>query len=536
MGTGGSEQRVGLEAQGIHGVKKVFWNPSADKLLQEALARGEGRQTESGPLAVVTGKYTGRSPHDKFIVRESSSVGEIWWGEVNRPIGEEKFDHLHRKVLTYLQDKEVFVQDCYVGQDPKYCIPLRVITEFAWQNLFARNMFVRITDPETLRTHQPEFTVIAVPRLTADPVIDGTHSEAFILVHFAKKLILIGGTHYAGEIKKSVFSIMNYLLPQQGVLSMHCSANVGPEGDVAIFFGLSGTGKTTLSADPERRLIGDDEHGWSDSGVFNFEGGCYAKLINLSPKAEPEIYATTKKHGTILENVIVNDTGRIDLDDASLTENTRGSYPIDFIPNTVTSGRAGHARNVIMLTCDAFGVLPPVAKLTPQQAEYYFVSGYTSKVAGTERGIVAPQATFSACFGAPFMTLHPTVYMQLLSKKLKKHGANCWLVNTGWAGGAYGTGKRMAIADSRAIIHAILSGELAQIAYVRDPIFGLAMPQACPGLSDVKILNPRHTWSSPAAYDEKARELARLFRANIEKYAAVLSEEIHEAGPVASAA
>lgn len=531
----GNKKKFLLEDQGIQGVKKVFWNLDAETLCSESLARGETRQSKEGPLVSLTGKYTGRSPNDKFIVKEPSSDQDVWWGTVNRSIEEKNFDQLHKKVLDYLKGKELFVQDCYAGTDPDYRVPIRVINEFAWQNLFVRNMFVRIKDEEELANHVPEYTVVAVPNVHADPATDGTDSEAFVIPHFGKKLIIIGGTPYAGEMKKSVFSLMNYLLPKKGVLSMHCSANIGEKSDTAIFFGLSGTGKTSLSADPERSLIGDDEHGWSDNGVFNFEGGCYAKVIRLSPTAEPEIYATTRRKGTILENVIMDDEGNVDLDDDSITENTRGSYPIDFIPNAELSGRGGHAKNIIMLTCDAFGVLPPVAKLTPDQAEYHFVSGYTSKVAGTERGIVEPQATFSACFGAPFMTLHPSVYAKLLSERIKKHGADCWLVNTGWAGGPYGVGERMAIADSRAIIRAILNGELASAPYEKDPIFGFDVPASCPGISSQDVLNPKNTWEDKAAYDAKAKELAKRFHDNFEKFAEGFTEEVRKAGPASEA-
>ncbi len=508
-----------LEDQGILGVAHVHWNLDAGALYRAALNRREARESKVGPLVVVTGQYTGRSPNDKFIVEESSSRERVGWGKVNRPISEEKFNRIHQKVLDYLRGKELFVQDCYVGNDPKYRVAIRVITEFAWQSLFARNMFVRIEDEAELARHVPEYTVIAVPGLKADPATDGTHSEAFIIPHFGKKLILIGGTSYAGEIKKSVFSLMNYILPQRGVLSMHCSANIGSQGDVAVFFGLSGTGKTTLSADPERQLIGDDEHGWSEDGVFNFEGGCYAKVIRLSQKAEPEIYATTKRRGTILENVVMDAAGNLDLNDDSLTENTRASYPIDFIPNTAPGGRGGHAKNVIMLTCDAYGVLPPVARLSKEQARYYFLSGYTSKVAGTERGIKEPQATFSSCFGAPFMTLPPQVYTELLCERLEEHQADCWLVNTGWSGGGYGVGTRMSIADSRAIIRAIVSGELTKVKYEPDPFFGFSVPTACPGISSSEVLKPRNAWKDKEAYDRQAKKLIDLFEANFEQFA-----------------
>ena len=522
-----------LEEQGISGYRKVYWDLSLSALTEEAVKRGEAQLAAHGPLVALTGKYTGRSPNDKFIVKEPSCDGKVWWGKVNRPIDPAQFEKIYKKVLDYVRGKDLFVQDCFAGTDPANQVSIRVITEKAWQNLFARNMFVRIEDPAARRNHRPEFTVIAVPGLQADPATDGCNSEAFIIPNFGNKVILIGGTHYAGEIKKSVFTLLNYLLPQKGVLSMHCSANIGAKGDTAVFFGLSGTGKTTLSADPERGLIGDDEHGWSDSGIFNFEGGCYAKVINLSAKAEPEIYATTRRFGTILENVVMDpETREVNLDDGSLTENTRASYPLPFIPNAVPSGRGGIPTNIIMLTCDAFGVLPPVARLTSAQAMYHFLSGYTAKVAGTERGIKEPQATFSACFGAPFMALHPGVYAKLLGEKIARHKVSCWLVNTGWSGGPYGVGKRVSIADSRAIIKAALGGSLATVAFKKDPFFGMEVPEACPGISNPQILDPRNTWRDSAAYDKKARELVGLFHENFKQFASGVSPEIRSAGPI----
>lgn len=507
-----------LKGQGIQETGPVYWNLDSVTLYEEALKRREGRKSKDGALVVSTGKYTGRSPNDKFIVKEPSSDSKVDWGQVNRPIDEATFDRLHQKILSYLKGKELFVQDCAVGCDPHYRVSLRVINELAWQNLFVRNMFVRIDSPDELARHKAEYTIIAVPNFKADPKIDGTNSEAFILIHFGKRLVLIGGTQYAGEIKKSAFSLMNYLLPQKNVFPMHSSANVGKNGDVAVFFGLSGTGKTTLSADPHRSLIGDDEHGWSNNGVFNFEGGCYAKVIRLSEKAEPEIYATTKMGGTVLENVTLRADGSIDLDDESVTENTRASYPIDYIPNIVPSGHAGHAQNLLMLTCDAFGVLPPVARLTKEQAEYFFLSGYTARVAGTERGIKEPQATFSSCFGAPFMTLKPQVYGKLLKEKLEKHQAACWLVNTGWGGGPYGVGKRFAIADSRAIVQAILTGALTKASFTKDPTFGFEIPASCPGFSNNALLNPRNAWQDKTAYDTKIKDLKGLFEKNYKKF------------------
>lgn len=516
---------------GIEGMQ-AHWNLSRAVLYEEAIRRREGLLSANGVLVVETGKYTGRSPNDKFIVREETSEKNIAWGEVNRPFEPEKFDSIHQKMLRYLRGREAFIQDCYVGTDPQYRLPIRIITEHAWHSLFARNMFLEIEDSRELEQHRPQFTVIHYPSFHTDPALDGTHSEAFILVNFKKRLVLIGGTEYAGEIKKSVFTVMNYLLPLQGVMAMHCSANVGKEGDPALFFGLSGTGKTSLSADPERDLIGDDEHGWSDEGVFNFEGGCYAKVIKLSPEAEPEIYATTKMFGTILENVVIDPSTRsIDLDDASLTENTRGSYPIESIPNIVPEGRAGHPHNIIMLTADAFGVMPPIARLTPEQAMYHFLSGYTAKVAGTERGIKEPQATFSTCFGAPFMPLQPTVYARLLGEKIRKHKVHCWLVNTGWSGGVYGVGKRVSIVDSRAMVKAALNGSLLNVSTELDPTFGFEVPKECPGISSNHILKPRNTWKDQAAYDAKAKELARRFHENFKQFEAEVPAEIRSGEP-----
>lgn len=514
-------------------IAKIHRNLSAPALYEAIIRRGEAEIADLGPIIANTGKYTGRSPNDKFIVKEPTSEKNIGWGKVNRAFEADKFEQLYQKMMAYAQGKELFVQDCYAGADPDHRLPIRVVNEFAWQNLFARNMFVRITDPKELENHQPEFTVICFPNVKADPKVDGTNSEAFVLANFERRLILIGGTHYAGETKKSVFSVLNYLLPLKSILSMHCSANIGAKGDVAIFFGLSGTGKTTLSADPERCLIGDDEHGWSDNGVFNFEGGCYAKVIRLSEKAEPEIYACTKRFGTILENVVIDPVSRkVNLDDDQFTENTRASYPLDFIPNFVPEGRGGHAENIIMLTCDAFGVLPPVAKLTPEQAMYHFLSGYTAKVAGTERGIKEPQATFSSCFGEPFMSLKPAVYAKLLGEKISKHKAQCWLINTGWSGGPYGIGSRMAIADSRAIITAALDGSLKNIPTRKDPIFGLEVPESCPGISSPDVLNPKNTWKDKKAYDAKAKDLATRFHTNFKSYEADVSDVVRAAGPV----
>src|SRR3954470_16851095 len=524
--------RLSLDDQGITGLGRQHWNPSQAVLTEQALSRGEGSLSDQGALVFATGKYTGRSPKDKFIVREPSCEAEIDWGDVNQPFAPEAFDALHNRVLAHLRGREIWVQDVFAGTDPTHRLPIRVICERAYHSLFSRQLFVRPTDEE-LAAHRPEFTVIAVPDFLADPARDGTRSEVFILLNFARKLVLIGGTQYAGEIKKSVFSLLNYLLPLRGVLSMHCSANVGEDDDVALFFGLSGTGKTTLSADPIRRLIGDDEHGWSDDGVFNFEGGCYAKVIGLSESAEPEIYATTRRFGTILENVAFDPVTRVpDLDDASKTENTRAAYPLTSIPNIVPEGHAGHPSNIIMLTADAFGVLPPVARLTPEQAMYHFLSGYTAKVAGTERGVTEPQATFSTCFGAPFMVLHPGTYADLLGRKIQEHEAVCWLVNTGWSGGPYGEGQRMKIAYTRAMIRAILNGSLAQVETRPDPVFGVGVPVSCPGVPE-EVLQPRNTWKDKDAYDQKARDLARLFNENFTKYEAGVTEQVRAAAPKA---
>jgi phosphoenolpyruvate carboxykinase (ATP) len=530
MTSTGMQSHVGLDRHGIENVNVVYWNLPTPLLYEEALRRREGRLAHLGPLVVRTGQHTGRSPRDKFIVREPSSESHVWWGDANLPLDPEKFAALRRRLLSYLQDRDLFVQDCFVGADPRYRVPIRVITETAWHSLFARNMFIQAT-PEELAAHVPEFTVIQAPSFHAVPEVDGTHSEVFIAVHFGEKLILIGGTQYAGEIKKSIFSLMNFLLPRRDVLTMHSSANIGPDGSVAVFFGLSGTGKTTLSADADRTLIGDDEHGWSDRGIFNLEGGCYAKVIRLSPEAEPEIYETTRRFGTILENVWIDSaTGRLNLDDASLTENTRAAYPVSHISNATRDGMGGHPRHIVMLTADAFGVFPPIARLTPAQAMYHFLSGYTAKVAGTEKGVTEPQATFSACFGAPFMSLSPNVYAELLGQKIAQHDVEVWLVNTGWSGGPYGVGQRMALAHTRAMVRAALAGALADVPATRDPVFGLAVPTACPSVPP-EVLDPRGTWSDPQAYDIQAHRLAAMFAANFEAFASTVTEEVRAAGP-----
>ena len=526
------QQGSGLEAHGITNVARVYWNQSTPALYEEAVRRREGLISAEGPIVCRTGQHTGRSPNDKFIVREPSSAGQVWWSKANRPIEAKHFDALHQRLLNHVEGRELFVQDCYAGADQRYRLPVRIITEQAWHSLFAKHMFINVPDSTGVPAHTPEFTVIDMPGLHAEPAHQGTNSEVFIVLNFAKKLVLIGGTSYAGEIKKSIFTVMNYLLPLRNVLSMHCSANLGTAGDVALFFGLSGTGKTTLSSDPERGLIGDDEHGWSDEGVFNIEGGCYAKMIRLSSEAEPQIYDTTRRFGTVLENVKMDAvTRRLDLDDDSLTENTRGAYPLEFIDNAVPSGRAGHPRNIVMLTADAFGVLPPIARLTPAGAMYHFLSGYTAKVAGTEKGVTEPKATFSTCFGAPFMVLHPTVYARFLGDRIAKHDVRVWLVNTGWTGGAYGVGSRMKIGHTRAMIRAALSGALDNAAYETEPIFNLSVPQTCPGVP-AEVLKPRNTWKDQTAYDAQARKLAQMFADNFKMFEADAAPDVKAAGPV----
>ena len=519
-----------LHDQGFRNINNLFYNLTTASLYEQAARRREAMVAHMGPLVVRTGQHTGRSPNDKFIVKEPSSEKNIWWGKVNKSMDEKYFDRIYRHMLSYMQGKDLYVRDCFAGTDPEFRLPIRVITETGWHSMFARNLFVLGT-PEELKHHQPEFTVIDMPYFQADPEQDGTNSGVFIIINFAKKLIIIGGTSYAGEIKKSIFTIMNYLMPLRNVMSMHCSANVGEADDVAILFGLSGTGKTTLSADPKRKLIGDDEHGWSDKGVFNYEGGCYAKVIRLSQEAEPDIYETTRTFGTVLENVAMDVvTRQLDLDDESLTENTRAGYPLTHIKNIVPSGMAGHPRNIVMLTADAFGVLPPIAKLTTEQAMYHFLSGYTAKVAGTEKGVTEPKATFSTCFGAPFMVLHPSVYAKLLGDKIKKHGVKCWLVNTGWSGGPYGVGSRMKISYTRAMLNAALNGELDNVETFEDPFFGLNVPTS---IKDVpsEVLNPRNTWADKSKYDETAKKLVNMFHENFKAFEADTSEAIKKAGP-----
>ncbi|MEW6014051.1 MAG: phosphoenolpyruvate carboxykinase (ATP) [Candidatus Zixiibacteriota bacterium] len=500
-----------LSSYGLTNLGSVKWNLPTPALYEEIIRNHEGFVAHLGPLVVRTGQHTGRSPKDKFIVREANSESKIWWSQANQPFERERFDALFSRILAYLQGRHLYVQDCFAGADPSYRMPVRVINETAWHNLFVRNMFIRATSKKELENFEPQFTVFNIPNFHALPSLDGTNSEAFVILNFEKRLVLIGGTSYAGEIKKAIFTVMNYFLPQKKVLSMHCSANMGSNGDTAIFFGLSGTGKTTLSTDQERRLIGDDEHGWSDVGVFNFEGGCYAKVIRLSADGEPDIYETTRKFGTILENVAIDSESRkINLDDNSLTENTRAAYPITHIKDIVPGGVGGHPQNIILLTADAFGVLPPVARLTPEITHRYFLIGYTAKLAGTELGVTEPKATFSACFGAPFMALEPSVYANLLLEKVKKHKVDCWLVNTGWINGPYGTGERISIAHTRAIIRNILSGHLKKVAYRQDKVFGLDIPLSCPDVPS-DILDPSGGWKSEGQYISEAQKLASAF-------------------------
>jgi phosphoenolpyruvate carboxykinase (ATP) len=520
----------GLAEQDLKPSGTVHWNLVATELIEAALRRSEGRLADMGPFVAVTSPHTGRSPNDKFIVREPGSEADVDWGKVNQPISPEHFAVLLADVKAYLNvQPELFVQDLYCGADHAHRLSVRYVMPNAWHAAFVRNMFIRPQLTE-LAGFAPNFTVYHAPEMQADPAKHGTRTGTFIVLNLATRTIIIGGTRYAGELKKAMFTVMNYMLPKAGVLSMHCSANIGPAGDTALFFGLSGTGKTTLSADPARELIGDDEHGWSEEGTFNFEGGCYAKVINLSADGEPDIYRTTQMFGTILENVVLEPNGRkVEFENQSITENTRASYPLDYIRNHVPSGRGGHPRNVVFLTADAFGVLPPIAKLTKEQAMYYFLSGYTAKVAGTERGVTEPQATFSACFGAVFLVWHPTKYAEMLGHLLHEHSADVWLVNTGWSGGPYGVGKRMKLAYTRAMVADALSGRLHDIPTDMDPIFGLHVPTDIHGVPN-EVLNPRGTWPDPAAYDAQAKKLAEMFRKNFEKFGAV-DPAIVNAGP-----
>lgn len=520
--------RFGLDRCGVAGTGDVYWNLPPAELYEHALRRNEGSLSESGALVCSTGAHTGRSPQDKFFVEDGESRPHIDWGRVNVPISPDHFDRLHSRVIEHYREKDIYVRDMYAGAADDSRIAIRVITETAWHNLFASQLFIR-PQPGTTAAHEPQFTILNAPTCLADPATDGTRSGTFVVLNLSKGLILIGGTAYAGEIKKSIFTLMNYLLPLRGVLSMHCSANVGEAGDVALFFGLSGTGKTTLSADPLRRLIGDDEHGWSDSGIFNVEGGCYAKCIQLSARKEPQIFKAIR-FDSVLENVVTDPATReIDFDDASLTENTRAAYPVSHIDNAVIPGIGGHPKHVLFLTCDAFGVLPPIARLSRDQAMYHFISGYTAKVAGTEEGVTEPEATFSACFGAPFLPLPAQKYATMLGERLKKHDATCWLVNTGWSGGEYGVGERMSLPSTRAMIKAALAGKLENVSFREDSVFGLSMPESCPGV-DAALLDPRVTWRDKAAYDKKARELAGRFARNFERFTDVPAS-IAAAGP-----
>ena len=523
----------GLANQGISTPAKLYWNLGHSALVEQAVARGEGILAKDGPLVVETGRHTGRSAKDKFTVRDTETDSTIWWDN-NKSMTPEAFQALKADFLAELAKKEtLFVADLYGGSQPEHRVNVRVINELAWHNLFIRTMLVR-PDASELEGFAPDFTIIDLPSFRADPARHGCRSETVIAVSLAEKMILIGGTAYAGEMKKSVFGVLNYMLPASGVMPMHCSANIGPDGDTAVFFGLSGTGKTTLSADPARTLIGDDEHGWSDTAVFNFEGGCYAKMIRLSAEAEPEIYATTKRFGTVLENVVIDpDTRELDLNDNSLAENSRGAYPIDFIPNCSQSNMGPVPRNIVMLTADAFGVLPPIARLTPDQAMYHFLSGYTAKVAGTEIGVTEPEATFSTCFGAPFMPRHPSVYGNLLKERIARGNVDCWLVNTGWTGGKYGVGSRMPIKATRALLNAALDGSLKNAEFRKDPYFGFDVPVAVPGV-DSAILNPRETWADKAEYDATAQKLVNLFIANFAKFADHVDQGVKEAAPTAA--
>ena len=520
----------GLEAQGIATSADIFWNLTTAPLVEQAVRRQEGVLANNGPLVVRTGKHTGRSAQDKFIVRDSVTEDTVWWGTTNKPMDGEAFDRLHQDFLAALAEKEtLFVADLFGGSQPEHRVRVRVINELAWHNLFIRTLLVRPQSDE-LTGFVPEYTIIDLPSFRADPKRHGCRSETVVAVNLEKKLILIGGTAYAGEMKKSVFGLLNFLLPKDGIMPMHCSANIGPDGDTAIFFGLSGTGKTTLSADPKRTLIGDDEHGWSDTAVFNFEGGCYAKMIRLSAEAEPEIYATTQRFGTVLENVVVDPlTRELDLDDPSYAENSRGAYPIDFIPNSSEENMGPLPRNLVMLTADAFGVLPPIARLTPDQAMYHFLSGYTAKVAGTEIGVTEPEATFSTCFGAPFMPRHPSVYGNLLKERIAKGGVDCWLVNTGWTGGKYGVGRRMPIQATRALLDAALDGSLKNAKFRKDPNFGFEVPLELEGCTP--LLDPRSTWADSQEYDRTAAKLVGLFIANFEQFADDVDEGVRQAGP-----
>jgi len=522
--------RHSIENHGIRNPTAVYWNLPAPALYEEAIRRREGILCHDGPLAVRTGHHTGRSPGDKFFVREPSSERDLWWGDINRPIEATRFQTLYGRLRAYLQMKDIFVQDLYACANPRYRLKVRVITEYAWHSLFIRNLLL-VPKEDEYESFVPDLTIIDTPRFHAVPELDGSKSEVFIAVDLSRKLVLIGGTSYAGEMKKSVFTALNYLLPLQGVLPMHCSANIGAGGDSALFFGLSGTGKTTLSADPRRPLVGDDEHGWDDEGVFNFEGGCYAKVIRLSPEDEPEIFGTTRRFGTVLENTVVSTDSRVpDLDDDALTENTRAAYPLTHLGNVAPEGRGGHPRNIVFLTADAFGVMPPIARLTREQAMYHFLSGYTARIAGTEKGVSDPKAVFSACFGAPFLPLPPARYAKLLGEKLEQHGAKVWLVNTGWSGGPFGVGKRMPISWTRAMIDAALTGRLDEVRWERDPVFGLDTPAEVPNVPR-QVLRPKNTWADGADYDAQASKVAEMFVKNFEQFDEHVEKSVHACSP-----
>ncbi|MCM2502320.1 phosphoenolpyruvate carboxykinase [Aureimonas altamirensis] len=518
----------GIETTGLSGLASVRWNLTEADLVEAAIRRGEGRLTAHGAFLATTGQHTGRSPKDKYVVRDGESEARIWWDN-NNAMEPAAFEQLYADFKAHAEGRDLFVQDLVGGADKDYAINTRVVTEFAWHSLFIRNLLIR-PDVRELARFVPDLTIIDLPSFRADPAKYGVRSETVIACDLTRKIILIGGTAYAGEMKKSVFTVLNYLLPEKHVMPMHCSANVGADGDVAVFFGLSGTGKTTLSADPRRTLIGDDEHGWGEHGVFNFEGGCYAKTIRLSAEAEPEIFSTTRRFGTVLENVVLDERRVPDFDDGSLTENTRAAYPLHYIANASETGRAGHPRNIVMLTADAFGVLPPIARLTPAEAMYHFLSGYTAKVAGTERGVTEPEATFSTCFGAPFMPRHPSEYGNLLRDLIAEHQVDCWLVSTGWTGGAYGTGKRMPIRVTRTLLASALDGSLRNVDFRTDPNFGFEVPVAVPGVEDA-ILDPRETWADKGAYDAQARRLSEMFRKNFQKFEAHVDADVLKAAP-----
>jgi phosphoenolpyruvate carboxykinase (ATP) len=523
----------GLSNHGLKHIDTAYWNLSTPALYEEIIFRNEGSIVNQGPILVKTGKHSARAANDKFVVEEDTTVDDIWWGDYNRPISPEKFNTILTRAQSYVQGEELFVQDCYAGNDVNYRLPVRIITEDAWQSLFARNMLITTNNQDELKHFIPEFTVITLPGFKTDPRIDGTNSSTSIVINFEQRIAIIANSLYGGEIKKSVFTVLNFLLTFRDVLPMHCSANVGKNNDAALFFGLSGTGKTTLSADPNRFLIGDDEHGWSADGIFNFEGGCYAKVIRLSAEHEPEIFACTKKFGSVMENVVFDEVNRhIDLDDDVHTENTRISYPLSYIPNTVPEGMVNsHPKNIIFLTCDASGVMPPIARLSPEQAQYHFISGYTSKVAGTEIGLgIEPKITFSACFGGPFMVRHPSVYAAMLKERMQKHQAQCWLVNTGWVGGRFGVGKRISIHHTRNLLNAALDGKLEKVKFRKDKLFGFEVPLSCPDVPE-DILEPSNSWGDKKDYWKKYDSLAARFNQNFKLFANKCSQPVIDAGP-----